>query len=199
MLLRVRDDDVLLPSRAWGDPFLRFKELHEWILLTDCVVHVPAICVNEIQDFPQCIAYIKEQTQDGRMLPEVHGMEHIDYGALAKDDVRERLCRARDWIAETFDHVPTVYYSQWGATQPHLHEAAAEANLRLVDTQGAYTLEGPTGAVAQLKGGMSIKELDGREILMHWWTRGPRLLRVCKSIKYGSYAAAMQADPKLFR
>jgi len=198
VLVRVRDDDVLLQSRGWENPFARFRQLHEWILETDCVVHVPAILVNEIQEYPDCIAYVKEQTQEGRMLPEVHGMEHIDYGKLTKEDARDRLLRAKNWINDTFGYTPTIYYSQWGASQPHLHEAAAEVDLVLIDTSKRTVLEGPGGVIQKLKDGLPPAQLNGVEVMIHWWNAGARLARMCQVIKHGSWDGAKAANPKLF-
>lgn len=199
MLLRIRDDDVLLHSRGHENPFARFKQIHEWTLLSADIVHVPAILVEDIQEFPGCVEYVKEHTANGSMLPEIHGLRHVDYGALSKQQVLSDIAEARDWIEKTFDRAPRIWYTPWGASQPHLHEAAAELGLVLVDVSRIVKMEGETGVCANLRNGMSVERLDGLEIFMHWWNGGSRLLRVCEAVRHGSWAAAEIADPGLFR
>jgi len=191
-MIYVRDDDVLLPSSSWGSPFLRFKQIHEWILeVPEYVVHIPAILVTEIQGFPEAIAYIKEQTADGRMQPEIHGLEHIDYGKLSLHEVKDHLKQCTQFLLDAFDIHPTIWYTPWGANSPVLQEAATDLGLKLTDCSNINKLSGRYGMVQQLKDGHDPRKfLEEKEIFMHWWERGERLQRVLKAIKAGSWEAA---------
>ena len=109
MPIRLRDDDVLVPSSSWGSPFERFKELHDWVAASNgTVVHVPTVLVKDICRFPECIDYMEHHTQMRTMEPEIHGLEHIDYSRLAlpKDKVpaRGRLNLAMFTPAEQTAH-----------------------------------------------------------------------------------------------
>lgn len=198
MLIRVRDDDVLVHSSQYKDSFARFQEIHGWMLLSPDILHVPAILVQDIQQYPSCIAYCREQAAEGRMLAEIHGWTHHDYGRLPKTQVYDEILRAKEWVSETFGRVPEIWYTPWGSSQPHLHEVASELNLRLVDTSRTTTLEGKSGIIRRLVAGLPIEQLNGIEIFWHWWTAGARLLRLCKAVEAGSWAAAAEANPKLF-
>ena len=98
-MIRVRDDDVLIRSSGC-DSFKRFKQVHSWICESDKFIHVPAVLVTEIQEFPECIKFVREETQAGRMMPETHGFEHIDYAKLTKDEIIEHLKRCKEFNYE---------------------------------------------------------------------------------------------------
>lgn len=199
MKVFVRDDDVLLPSSQWSDPFGRFKQVHEWIEGCPNFVHKPGILVSEIQDFPQCIEYIKDKIKStNQMEPEIHGLRHIDYGKLQKEEVKEHLTKCVEWFVDTLNWTPMIWYTPWGASQPHLHEAANELNLKLVDTSRINKLEGRYGVVQRFRDG-DINWIDNQEIFMHWWGGGSRLLRVVETIKHGSWEAAANANRELFK
>ena len=199
-MIRVRDDDVLLPSSGNSNPLLRFQEIHRWICeAPDKLIHVPAILVKEIADFPEGIEFIRQETAEGRMLPEIHGREHIDYGKLTYDEVMRDLRICSDFIWNNFSVVPTTWYTPWGASQDHLHEAAKDSGLKLVDCSKITKLQGRYGICQRLKDGTSIDHWDGGEIFMHWWEGGSRLLRVSKVAQHGSWEAAKGEHPKLFR
>src|SRR3972149_905580 len=54
--IRIRDDDVLVPSRQWPDSVKRFKGFHN-IITQDPkhFLHVATILVTEIQQFPEIL------------------------------------------------------------------------------------------------------------------------------------------------
>lgn len=221
-MLRIRDDDVLVRSSSWGDPFERFKELHEWIAETEGkVVHVPTVLVREIQEFPDCIAYIKEHTARGTMEPQLHGLTHIDYSRLAfpaeklpprgrvKHDgftaeeitwheraLKAHLGFSRGWMFDEFDQPPTKWYTPWGADNAYLRAAAAWAKLELVGTDNLFEI---SAACEMFRNGASLEDVEKRgEIMIHWWQRGERVRRVCAAARHGSWAEAVKQEPAIF-
>lgn len=156
-MIAVRDDDVLLRSSNGTDSFKRFRRVHETICSVPTrLLHVPTIITDEIGEFPEAIEYIRQETAAGRMHPELHGFEHIDYGKLTKEEVKLHLSRAACWFKVQLDYLPTKWYTPWGANQPHLKEAAKELNLTLVDTSGCIKLRGRYGVKQLLSEGKQI-------------------------------------------
>lgn len=196
--IRIRDDDVLMHSSGSKDAFGRFRGVHNIICRSDKFIHVPAILVTEIQDFPDCIDYIKEETASGRMLPEIHGLEHIDYGKLTRSEVKDHLIICREFIQNKFNHSATIWYTPWGASQPHLHEVSEALGIQLVDCSGIIKFQGRYGIQRRLMDGVDIKYFYGKELFMHWWEGGSRLERVVETGVHGSWEAAAKANPKLF-
>lgn len=199
MRVLVRDDDVLLPSSSYSSPFGRFHQVHEWIERCPNFIHKPGILVTEIKAFPECVEYIKEKIKStNQMEPEIHGYQHIDYGKLTKIGVKTHLDMCLEWFTHELNWTPILWYTPWGASQPHLHEAAAEMNLELVDTSKINKLAGRYGAVQRIKD-EGINWLDNQELFMHWWEGGSRLLRVVECVRHGSWDAAAKANPELFK
>jgi hypothetical protein len=198
-MIYVRDDDVLLPSSSYDNPFGRFKQIHEWITECDKFMHVPAILTTEIQEFPECIEYIKEETKAGRMRPELHGVQHIDYGKLSTTTTMEHLHAGSEWMREHLGIEPTVWYTPWGASQPHLHKAADQMQFKLVDCSQINKMQGRYGICQRLKDGHDISFLEEQEIFMHWWEGGARLKRIIESVKHGSWIEAKKQNRQLFR
>ena len=208
MTIRVRDDDVLIGSSSYDDPLKKFKSVHELICQSDKLMHVPAILLHHvIKDgtpgiigIPSAVEYVREQTQAGRMKPEIHGLEHVDYGKLDKTTVIEHLKICQEFLWKEFDIKSTRWMTPWGASQPHLHEAASIVGLKLVDcSRVKWTkLAGRHGVVQQLREGRDISYMEGGEIFMHWWEGGLRLNRVVEVLKHGSWDAAKEANGKWF-
>jgi len=199
-MLYVRDDDVLLPSSSYPDAFGRFRQVHDWIRQAEGkIIHRPAILVTEIQAFPDCIEYIREKTKAGEMEPEIHGLEHIDYGKLTKTQVKEHLTICRDFILDKFEFNASRWYTPWGASQAHLHEVADNMGITLVDCSQINKMRGKHGVCQRLKEGTPIELFDGQEIFTHWWEGGSRLLRICLAMKHGSWAAAAKVEHRLFK
>lgn len=197
-MIEIRDDDVLVPSRSWKDPFGRFKQLHEWIKDSNNIIHVPTIVVNSIKEFPECISYIKEETAIGRMRPEIHGLDHIDYKKLPKALIMDHLNSCKDFIYTEFHHTATQWYTPWGANASHLYEAAHACDLELIDCSHRIILEGPTGLLKQLENGIDISTMDSLQIFLHWWGGGSRLARFCAVSKYGNWEEAKKNTKGLF-
>jgi peptidoglycan/xylan/chitin deacetylase (PgdA/CDA1 family) len=149
--------------------FKRFKHVHEIICKTERLMHVPTILTEEILDFPEAIEYIKYETDQGRMRPQLHGYQHVDYGSMSEQEVRNHLVMAFDMFVSFFGHRPTKWYTPWGANQPHLHSAAAPLKLEVVDCSKNVKLKGRYGVKQLLSEGKTIDYFDGQEIIMHWW------------------------------
>lgn len=201
-MIYVRDDDVLIGSSAHSDPLARFKMIHGWITETPGLLHVPAILKHHviaegspgILGFPGAIEYIREETQEGRMRPEIHGLEHVNYAALDKDVIAAHLREMKDFLFETWDVEATKWYTPWGANAPHLYEAASEEFLELVDCSKINKLRGRHGIIQRLKDGHGLDWLQEDEVFMHWWEGGVHLRRLVETVKHGSWEAAVEAN-----
>lgn len=169
MLIRIRNDDVIIVGSDCSTPIERFKHVHEQICRTDKLIHVPTIIVDDIQRWPELVKYIKDETKAGRMIPEIHGRWHIDYGKLPIQEVLDQLSYCQLWFVENLGHMPTKWYTPWGASQPHLHRAADMANLELVDCSRTVKLKGRHGLPQLMKEGKPLSYFDGQEVIMHWW------------------------------
>lgn len=131
-MIYIRDDDVLVRSRAYVDSFAQFVKVHETICSNERVKHVPAILTSEIQEFPQCVAYIRQETEAGRMVPEIHGYQHVDYGKLHEDEVARHLAYCTKFHEDNFGVRPTKFFTPWGALSPRIQKACAVLDLSLI-------------------------------------------------------------------
>lgn len=206
-MIYVRDDDVLINSSGFSDPFKHFKKVHRWVCeAPDKLLHVPALLMYHNIDkqdrgllgFPEAVDFIKAETAAGRMRPEIHGYEHKDYKPLSKERIRTELEICKDWLWCEFDTVATKWYTPWGANAPHLYEAAVEAGLELVDCSNINKLAGRYGVVQQFREGRSPDYLEEKDIFFHWWEGGLRLKRAIEVIKHGDWATAKANNDKWF-
>lgn len=198
LMIQIRNDDILLTSRGWSDPVKRIKQLHSWIAeFPEHVIHVPAILVTEIQKFPEAVEFVVEETKEGRMRPEIHGLEHIDYGALTDPEIVEHLEQCLTWFHDTLNRTPTIFYTPWGGMSDKVIVAAQSVGLRAVGVDKYWSLE-QTGA--RLRSGGLVSELADQDIFMHWWNRGLRLKRLVLAIAHGSWeqAASMEEYKEFF-
>ncbi len=203
-MIRIRDDDVLLSSSSYSNELGRLKQIHDWICeVPETFIHVPAILVTEIQEFPEAIEYIRQETAEGRMLPEIHGWSHKDYASLSSAEIVLELRDCKEYIRKEFNHTATKFYTPWGAGADergkHIRGAAAAVGLEMVTCAKINKMAGRFGVVRQLMDGHSLDYLDGDEIFMHWWEGGSRLKRIVEVAKHGSWEAAKKANRKLFR
>ena len=190
--IRIRDDDVLVDSRGRkGKEFARFRGFHNTVCIDPrYFIHVPAILVTEIQQFPDCIEYIKNETAKGLMEPEIHGLQHKDYALLTTASIVEELTECKQWIQNNLNWTPTLWYSPHGAgADPdgaRLRVAAEEVGLTLVTCENMINPSSLVRDVRAVKGRdletglkivipptMTVDQLlakwQGKEILRHWW------------------------------
>ena len=192
-MIRVRNDDVLRKSGDWVNREVeRLKRIHSWISeFPDDFVHVPTIVTNEIVGFPEAVDFVCEETQKGLMVPEVHGLEHVDYCSLSPQRVIDDLSQCLEWFDKMGLPVPTRFYTPWGGWNQRTADAAATLGLTTVGVDTNWTLE---AVCARLGAGGSIENIHGNEVLLHWWNRGIRLKRLAMTVKHGSWAAAKVAE-----
>lgn len=201
-MIYLRDDDVLVASRSYDCEFGRFKQLHEWIARCPAMMHRPGIVIEGgegggkgLQDYPEAVEYIRKETLEGRMQPELHGWFHIDYAALPLQNVREHLAEGCEWIERELGRRPTRWYTPWGADSEKLRAAAQEAGLTLVGIDKHWGID---RAVKRLSEGGDPTDLLEREIFFHWWGGGARVARLCAVVRHGSWAAAKKAEREIF-
>ena len=177
---------------------MRLQEIHRWIqeVKSYPVMHRPTILTTEIQEHPECIEFVREEAAAGRMQPQLHGVEHVDYGKFTYEGLIEQLKIGKGWMEDNLNVTPTRWYTPWGAGeavgQEWMWKASAKAGMELVSCSNINKLSGRYGMVQIAKEGHNLRTfLEGKEIFMHWWERGERLHRVLKVIEAGgSWEAA---------
>lgn len=199
-MLIVRIDDVLVHSGKRGSfqgrEFARFKQIHGWLSAAPKIIeHRPAVLVKEIQAFPEAIEFVKDETKHGRMVPVLHGLEHIDYGRMPKAAIKYHLERSLEWFDSALEFRPTIFATPWGADSPAIRDACAEVGMVAETTRGTLT---PAEVCAHLRKGTSFFELNGAVILEHWWQKGLRLWRIAQAAKHGSWEAAAEVNGDAF-
>lgn len=172
-MIFVRDDDVLLSSKD-TDSLGRFKRVHELICSNPRFVHVAAILVEEIQTVPGAVEYIREENANGRLKLQLHGLRHVDYGAMDIKDVHVHLSHSIEWMFQWFRVIPTKWYTPWGSTQEHLHVAAKAAGLQLVDCSNRIKTCGENGALDLLRKHGCLDPFEDKELHIHWWSAQDR-------------------------
>jgi len=168
--LRVRDDDVLLLGKGF-DPegaVTRLKKIHRMIV-EGGGVHVAALLCKDLHTFPGAIDFLRGAYERGELLPEIHGWEHVDYGALSLYKVERHLRRCSAFIEETFGRLPQKFYTPWGANQPHLLVASERVGLEMVDTARVLYPKRKffTGKIWR-EYAEAVRE-NRRELFIHWW------------------------------
>jgi len=175
--IRIRDDDVLVPSRQWPDSVKRFKGFHN-IITQDPkhFLHVATILVTEIQQFPEILPFLRDEMNAGRIELQLHGLKHIDYGQVREHLVVEDLQYSKQWMLDHLGVLPKKWYTPWGASQDHLHRAAASVDLELIDCSKIHHPSelglDVRGNKARARGYNNVELLrkwEGVEILRHFW------------------------------
>ena len=196
-MIYVRNDDILIHSSSWTRPLMRFQQIHEWIQDVENypVMHRPTILTTEIQEHPECIEWVKAETAAGRMDPQLHGVEHVDYGKFPYLQLIEQLKIGKGWMEDNLNVTPTRWYTPWGAGeaagQEYMWKAATDVDMTLVSCSRINKLNGRYGMVQIAKEGHDLRKfLEGKEIFMHWWERGERLQRVLQAINADGWEAA---------
>ena len=163
MRVRVRDDDVLIAGIYYRSVFARFCRIHEIIVNNDGL-HVPAIMVNPIMDHPECIAFIRHETIRGNMRPELHCLDHIDYGTLSETELDANLRYCVEWFEDNLWIKPSIFYTPWGGDSPLIRSVAAKYGLTLGECtrliRPFHIIKNP--------------EMECKELQIHWWDKKDR-------------------------
>jgi len=180
-MIRLRIDDVMVKSEAWDKERSenRFKTIQQWVNEAGgSVIHIPTILVGEIQDFPNTVEFIKEETARYRMFPEIHGWAHINYDEVDEDEIDRHLNFCLEWFRDVLNIRPGIWCLPWGGEGlPHVHSAANRAGLVVESVSHCIS---PTEALQKL-------ETEGIDqfnytILDHWWSKGNAIQRICKMV-----------------
>lgn len=204
-MIRVRTDDVLVTSEPMrGKEFQKWRKHHLW--LQECpklFYHTPAILCRDIQQFPQAIEYIQNEQREGRLRCDLHGWEHDPvgksgkkgYGKLAIKEIEERLEKCMEWFETTLDDVPVRWLTPHGACSPQIIEAANTFGL-IVETTDPPVIDQKIAEPLVRKHGIEV--IKDKVIMVHFWERGLRLLRIALIAKYGSEREAKKHRPDVF-
>lgn len=177
-MIYIRDDDVLLPSSGWPDPPSRFKFVHEIIVEGGGkFLHIPTILCGQIQQWPETVRFIRDETEEGRMAPQLHGWEHIDYAKLSRVEIEHDLTKCIRWMQDNLGVRPTKFYTPWGANASHIYEVGQELELDIVDCSNIII---PKTIWNDLDS--SYDKYNEKEIFIHWWEGMGRLKDIVKAL-----------------
>ena len=194
-MLYFRDDDVLVRSSGHKSSLKKFQQVHRWISVNESLMHVPTILVTEIQEFPDAIKYIFKETKEGRMLPQLHGLEHKDYNKLTLEEIKSELHQAKEWMISNLEVTPTQFMTPWGANSDKIQEASRQVDLKVIDCSRKLS---PKEVLNHLRRGLDPKHFDNQMIMFHWWEGSLRVPRIVSCWIHGGYENSKFADPKLY-
>lgn len=193
-MIRIRVDDVMWQSRGLTHEkcVRQITKIGRWLhQAIEAFEYVPTIIVSNMEAFPEVTALIKSGTEEGAISPQIHGYEHIDYGKLKQDEIESHLDLCMTWFDKELNTVPTVWATPWGGTSPAIVQAATKFSLTVETTK--LTIP-PGKAISICKSFDSIEPLHGRTIMLHWWEKGLRLLRLVEIHRRKSYGNAVLWD-----
>lgn len=173
-MIYVRDDDVLLKRMAHTDAAGEFVNVHN-IIEKYGYTHCPALLTNDLNEFPEVIEFIRYKTQQGKMIPQLHGSSHIDYAKLSVKEIQEDYRRCQDWFLSNIGVRFTKHYTPWGAggrrkdgtpmvNGTHIAPTANAMGISVVDM---YKPLDPRHILSDTE--TSFSKYDGRTIVIHWW------------------------------
>lgn len=199
-MIKLRIDDILNQSSAFSPERSehRFRQKHRWITqVPGKIIHVPVIIVKDIEKFPAVIEFIKEETKEGRMSPQIHGLEHIDYGTLSLITIEDHLKQCLEWFDEKLNVKPTTWCTPWGGWSYNMKKAADKFYL---DVETTHPTIKPSRAIELCKDiGVDNLVKNNPIVLDHWYDKGLNILRLVEIVKYGSYPEAAENRPDLFK
>jgi len=176
-VVRVRDDDVLMPNGAYPDPIARFKEVHE-LIVSYGALHVPAILVKTIQEYSDVYSFIREETASGRMEPQWHGHTHVDYANEDNkyyEEIRADIRTGQEFFKENFGVQFSIFYTPWGGNSYLLQEACKDEGIVAVDCSEMINC-------AQVNKNPELYRGRDIEILIHWYAGKQRLDRALRNL-----------------
>jgi hypothetical protein len=178
-MIRVRNDDVLMHwnwKKTIGhknivDPVSTLRNIHNMILTyPKQLIHVPAILCRNVQEFPEAIPFIRQEAEAGRMLPEIHGWDHIDYANFTYDGMCFDLKRCIQFMETKLGVKASKFYTPWGANTETIQRAANSLGLEVVDCSNIlYQKNLPKG-------------VDNVEVFMHWWEGPENMLEMFETL-----------------
>jgi hypothetical protein len=164
-VIRVRDDDVILPSSGCADPFSRLIEVHR-IIAAAGAVHVPGILCGEFRHYKGAVEFVKEKMDLGEMEPQIHGWAHRKYHEYPTHRIVHHLNLCLDFFDESWQIRPTKFFTPWGGSSAELYEACEITDLELVDCSNILQVK----AVRRHAGGWRGRGKTGDvELFIHWW------------------------------
>jgi peptidoglycan/xylan/chitin deacetylase (PgdA/CDA1 family) len=159
--------------------------------------HTPAILCKELETYEGAIDYIKRETGEGRMLPILHGWEHLDYRNVPRRELEFALGSSVYWFEQELGMSPGIWATPWGATSADMIDVAKSLDLS-VETTADPVIDQKKAHEAVMSSG-TIDCLEGKVVMVHWWELGTRLARICYTGKYGSWEEAAKAVPEYFK
>jgi len=174
MSIRIRDDDVLLYGSRQKNPFARFKQVHD-IIVNGGGLHVPTILTTNIQDFPEAIDFIEEEFKAGRMEPQWHGAEHVDYAKKSREEIHWDIMDGQEFFVKCFGVNFTKFYTPWGANAEHIKEECEFAGIELIDCTDLIRCVHVNREPEKFRG----KDI---EIMIHWYEGNKRLKNAFRNL-----------------
>lgn len=199
-MIRIRCDDYVVNSSAFSRDraVKRIVQIHRWMEQAPqgYFNYIPTVIVSEIKNWPEIIELLKKETTAHKISPQIHGLEHIDYGAVSKAIIKDHLLKCIDWFETTLHYTPTIWASPWGAWTRDMQEISNELHLTLETTAPTVPLGQCIEAIRNT--GVEKVRYSSPLVLMHWWEKGLKLLRLTEIVRAGSYDGAVKARPDLF-
>jgi peptidoglycan/xylan/chitin deacetylase (PgdA/CDA1 family) len=168
-MIRVRDDDVILASLR---DLESFKRVHEMILKYPHARHVAALLVNfATSEWDNAgLEYVRQEHQAGRLELQLHGYDHVDYGAMSHEATRTHLQLSEDWFVKKFGVRPTIWYTPWGANTEEMQRLAKLFKLQVVDCSDINQTH---KILPALRGRNRIDYIkhykEHGEVMIHYW------------------------------
>jgi peptidoglycan/xylan/chitin deacetylase (PgdA/CDA1 family) len=176
----------------------RVMQLHRWMdqAPKGYFNYIPTVIVGEMIDWPEITDLLRHETAAHKISPQIHGLHHVDYGSLDKETIREHLGLCMTWFKDTLWYEPTIWATPWGGWSRDMEEVASEFNLTLETTRPTISI-GRCIDLCKTEGVETVR-YSSPLVLIHWWEKGLKLLRLTEIVKNGSYEAAVVARPDLF-
>lgn len=168
--MRVRDDDVLLAGSRFtnAEALTRLKDVHK-IIVDGGATHVAAVICETLDGFPELRRFLREEYENGTLLPEVHCWEHVDYQYLSQQAIEQNLAKCITAIQDVTGYTPKKFYVPWGGGDVVLDSAARSVGLEAMDMSRVLYPKFKTFG-GKMREANSKAVISGeRELFVHWW------------------------------
>lgn len=173
-MIYVRDDDVLVNTENFKDPFGRFRGIHN-IIKERNAIHRVGIVVESIKGRSDITRYIRDEFEAGTMHPHFHGIEHINYASMDRRQIVGVIRDAQRFWCDNFGTRFLFFYTPWGADSSEIRQACSEEGIIFRDCKHEFY---PIEDVSR-DPEASYEKYNDKEIFIHWWAKGAkRLMRV---------------------